>query len=156
MAKRKKSSARKVTKKRAKPVKKRGEKKPEYMIQLKDPATLRKELLEILREIIIFMQSYEKFKQIQEQKINTFIKLKEDVKELTNLIDKKIRGHFPKGKLNSLIPQQNKVVDVQEEVEPPTQAPVIEEIHQKAPVNGDLDELEQQLKDIENQLQSLN
>ena len=35
------------------------EKEPEYMIQISDPKMLRKDLLESLREVIIFMQGYE-------------------------------------------------------------------------------------------------
>ena len=38
------------------------EKEPEYVVNISDPKGLRKDILETLREVIIFMQSYEKFR----------------------------------------------------------------------------------------------
>ncbi|MBI2151384.1 hypothetical protein HYU21_01510, partial [Candidatus Woesearchaeota archaeon] len=58
------------------------QKEPEYMVQLSDPKSLRKELLECLREVIIFMQGYEKFRKIQEEKVSTFHTLRQEVKNL--------------------------------------------------------------------------
>ena len=81
MAKTKKTATRKRTTK-SKVVKRKSratekvvlrEKNPDYMIQINDPRSLRKELLETLREIIIFMQSYEKFRKIQEEKVMIFV-----------------------------------------------------------------------------------
>ncbi len=61
---------------------------PNFMIQVSEPKILRKDVLEALRDVIIFMQGYEKFRKIQEEKIATFAQLRDDVKELTSLMDR--------------------------------------------------------------------
>ena len=76
------------------------------MIQLNEPKNIRKDILEALREIIIFMQGYEAFRKIQEEKITTFSQLKEDVRSLNSLIDAKLRRYLPKGKLTGVIKKQ--------------------------------------------------
>jgi len=75
------------------------EKEPEYMVQVNDPTMLRKDLLESLREVIIFMQGYETFRKIQEEKVNLISVLKTQVKDLNSLVDTKLRKYLPKGKL---------------------------------------------------------
>ena len=67
------------------------EREPEYMVQLGDPKMVRKDLLESLREIIIFMQGYEKFRKIQEEKKKVFSALNDDLKELNTLLDLKLK-----------------------------------------------------------------
>jgi len=62
-------------------------KEPEYMIQVNDPTMVRKDLLESLRETIIFMQGYETIRKIQEEKVALFTQLKLDVNELNNLVE---------------------------------------------------------------------
>ena len=74
---------------------------PNFMVQVNEPKALRKDLLESLRETIIFMQGYEAFKKIQEEKVETFTLLKEDIKTLNNLVNK-LKKHLPKGKLTAI------------------------------------------------------
>jgi hypothetical protein len=134
---------------------------PEYMVQLGDPKMLRKDILESLREVIIFMQGYEKFRKIQEEKVALFNKLKMDLKEVHSLIDNKVRKFLPKGKLAAIDPLS--IVDSHEEPKIVTQAPLEEvtpttnESQGPAPMqaNTELDELESQLKDIEGQLRGM-
>src|SRR3989338_9644690 len=80
------------------------------MVQVSDPKNVRKDLLEALREIIIFMQGYEAFRKIQEEKIAVFSQLKDDVKSLNNLVDSKLRRVLPKGKLVGMTKKMPKVV----------------------------------------------
>ena len=130
-------------------------KEPEYMVQVSDPKMLRKDVLESLRELILFMQSYEKFRKIQEEKIATFNELKADVKSLLGLIENKLRRHFPKGKLH---PHQEKKITEEPEHEEES-SPIISDPEPKVevkPAAGELEELESQLKDIERQLQGMN
>lgn len=138
------------------------DKEPEYMVQVHEPTNLRKNILESLREIIIFMQSYEKFRQIQEEKVNTFNDLKESIKQLTTLLDHKLKHHFPKGKLSistvrrdvpkMAIPAKMENDDDSEEVEVPARkTSYAPEPH---PIT-ELDELESQLRDIEGQLRKI-
>ena len=130
------------------------------MVQINDPKNVRKDLLEALREIIIFMQGYEAFRKIQEEKVAVFSQLRDDVKALNNLVDYKLRRVLPKGKLAGLVkrPTQRMELEVveKEDMEPmpkaqPKAAPRPE------PVQDDsgLDELESQLQDIESRLKRM-
>ena len=144
----------------------RSEKEPEYMIQVGDPKMLRKDLLESLREVIIFMQGYETFRKIQEEKVALFTMLKSQVKEINSMVDNKLKKYLPKGKLRGISEKQMHPEEQQEEEtlqgEPRieivpierVQRKVVEQPAQKAPAN-ELDELEKQLRDIENQLQNI-
>ena len=105
---RKRTTKRKTSKKRrsspkrrSKPTKRvvKRESGPAYMVQLSDSKSLRKDVLESLREVIIFMQAHEKFMRIQEEKVVLFTQLKNDVKDLNLLIEHKLKKHLPKGKL---------------------------------------------------------
>src|SRR3989344_3486429 len=87
------------------------------MVQINEPKNVRKDLLEGLREIIIFMQGYEAFRKIQEEKIAVFVQLKEDVKVLNNLVDSKLRRVLPKGQLVGMTKKMPKVEVAQKETE---------------------------------------
>ncbi len=127
------------------------EKEPEYMVQVSDPKVLRKDLLETLREIILFMQGYEKFRKLQEEKVATFAALKSDVKELNVLINHRLRKYLPKGKLKSIKEEAPGMPpEEQEEAERSRVRPTSS--GREAPKKTELDELEVQLRDIENQL----
>lgn len=166
----KKKITKKSTKRKApvakKPVQSRGklvkkDREPEYMVQVHEPTNLRKNILESLREIIIFMQSYEKFRQIQEEKVATFNDLKESIKQLTSLLDHKLKHHFPKGKLSIStlrrdVPKMAVPAEMEDEIEevetPARKTAYTPEPH---PIT-ELDELESQLRDIEGQLRKIN
>jgi len=139
------------------------EKEPQYTVQVNEPGSLRKDLLESLREVIIFMQTYDNFRKIQEEKVATFTQLKTDIKELNLLIDNKLRGRLPRGNLKPIskkdemeemkkeMPKPEMVVPKPAAVSAPNPAPlpIVENPH------SELEELEQQLKDIENQLRRM-
>ncbi|HLC88473.1 MAG TPA: hypothetical protein VJG49_00390 [Candidatus Nanoarchaeia archaeon] len=142
------------------------EKEPEYMIQINDPKVLRKDILESLREVIIFMQGYEKFRKIQEEKVATITVLKEQIKEVESLIGHHLRKYLPVGKLKPMFKEEPKHL----EAVPALSQPVEEEIPAPFPVQtyrqeksatatlkpkGELEELESQLQDIEHQLQNI-
>lgn len=143
---------------KAKPVEQgyhKAEKEPSYMIQIGDPKTARKNILEGLREVIIFMQSYEKFKQIQQAKVATFAQLENDVKAINSLIENKLRNYIPKGRLKliSAEKEQEEKEEVSAQPEPKrTYSPPKPAIKK---TGSELDELESQLKDIESQLQGI-
>ncbi|NQV91990.1 hypothetical protein HQ489_05960 [Candidatus Woesearchaeota archaeon] len=106
----KRTTKRKVTKKtslpkhKSVPLKKvvKHEIGPAYMVQLSDPKSIRKDILESLREVIIFMQAHEKFMRIQEEKVTLFAQLKDEVKDLNLLIEHRLKKHLPKGKLKAV------------------------------------------------------
>lgn len=134
------------------------EKDPEYMIQLNDPKGLRKDILESLRELIIFMQGDEGFKKIQDEKVEIFSRLKSQVREVNGIIENQLRRYLPKGKLKDVPaekPKKEKEVETEiEEVPQPKPKPV--PVRKEVPVKkSELEELEDQLRDIENQLRDV-
>ncbi len=132
------------------------------MVQLNEPKNLRKDILEALREIIIFMQGYEAFRKIQEEKVSTFLQLREDVKVLNSLIDTKLRRYLPKGKLAGVVKKSPAKKEEPEERETPApremQVPVMRSAPKPEPKkeSDELDELESQLQDIEGRLRRIN
>lgn len=141
------------------------EKEPEYMVQVSDPKMLRKDVLESLREVIIFMQGYETFRKIQEEKVALFTILKSQIKEINSLADNKLKKYLPKGKLHILSEKQVQHKEqveelVSEELPPLEVVPVskttatLRESASRTPPS-ELDELEKQLREIESQLQSI-
>ena len=152
---RKKRAKKKVVKKTKKVSTKKKIKKdsePDYMVQVSDPKMVRKDILESLREVIIFMQGYEKFCKIQEEKVLLFTSLRTQIKSLKSLINDNLRKCLPQGKLRTIEPVSQVEVNPQTIGNQEVQAPA-----QKVPTSAerDLTELESQLKDIENQLQRI-
>ncbi len=131
------------------------EKEPSYMIQIGDPKTAKKNILEGLREVIIFMQSYEKFKQIQEEKVATFAQLENDVKAINSLIENKLRNYFPKGKLKLISTEKEPEEKEEVSAEPEPKKAYFPPRPAIKKTGSELDELESQLKDIESQLQGI-
>src|SRR3989344_4652300 len=122
--------------KRSIPAKKSSE--PEYMVQVPDPKMVRKDILESLREMIIFMQSYEKFRKIQNEKVSALKQLQSQVKELNSLIDVKLRGLLPKGNMHAV-----KEIHV---VKSKTKVPEVKSAESEVvKPKSELDELESQL-----------
>ena len=163
----------KTTRKRA-PVKVRTQpkkvKEPDYVIQIHDPKMVRKDILESLREVIIFMQGYEKFKRVQEEKVAAIALLKEQVKELHTLVGHELRKYLPAGKLKPILKKQpvktfvegphdpfadhgpKTIVEPYEEEKVPVKA--YKKTIKSKPKN-ELEDLENQLQDIEQQLQNI-
>ena len=126
---------------------------PDYMVNIDDPKMLRKDVLESLREVIIFMQGYEKFRVVQDEKVALFTQLKADVKELHTLIGHKLHAFLPKGKLNAV-----NTVPPKEEQEHAKKVQVVAmkpEPHEAVVEDKELDHLESQLQNIEKQLESI-
>ncbi|MBT3298760.1 hypothetical protein HN385_07550 [archaeon] len=130
------------------------EKEPGFNVRVNDPKLLRKDILESLREVILFMQSYEHFRTIQDEKMSTFSELRSVSREINTLINGKMRSLFPKGKLSSLREEETDYAkEPMKEVEKTVLGPRKKE---KMPVeNNELNELESQLKSIESQLQNI-
>lgn len=112
-----------------------------FFIGLNDPTELRKHLLEPTREVIQFLQSYEEFQRIKEEKNQAILTLKEDLKMISSEINK-LRRFLPKGKLKIAKPS----VNLKEETKPV----LVKKVKPKAP--NDLDRLEKELGEIEDKL----
>ena len=144
-------------------------KDPGYMVQVNEPSLLRRDLLETLREVILFMQSYEKFKRVQQDKVHLFTSLKTDLKELNMLLGTKMKAHFPQGKLDAIteadehnrIEKQHELEEGEirsERISMARQAPAPRRLPaaSSAPEpKHELDQLEDQLRDIESQLKNI-
>ncbi|MBU0460116.1 MAG: hypothetical protein KKH52_01325 [Nanoarchaeota archaeon] len=130
------------------------EKEPNYMVQINEPNVLRKDILEGLKETIIFMQGYAEFKTIQIEKVDLYGFLKDQIKELQGLVNN-LKKYLPQGKLELVVPGEKKrlinpVAKTVNHVPPSTRT------DHPTSVASELDELEISLKDIESQLQTLN
>ena len=127
-------------------------KEPEYTVQISDPKMLRKDILESLREVIIFMQGYDKFRKIQEEKVILFNRLKLEVKEL-NSLNHKLSKHLPKGKL---APVKEKVLFNEITIKKEEEKAILEDLPKPPKVEDEgLDVLESQLSEIEEQLDKI-
>lgn len=136
-------------------------KEPSFMIQVGDAKVLRRDILESLREIIIFMQGYETFKKVQEEKNLAFVELREHLRQINGLVNNHLSKYLPKGKLRGLvdaIPSEDEVLPKKIIVPIVAPAPKVE-APKVAPAKveplSQLEELESQLKDIEKQLQGI-
>jgi hypothetical protein len=156
MAKKKQKKRRTAAKKKSTVATPKVGREPEYMVQISDPKAMRKEILETLRETIIFMQGYEGFRKLQDEKLATFTLLKAQVKELDTLINHRLRRMLPKGKLLVRTPPEKheeehedkhpvKVVSVK-----PTKV-----VETPPEPQDELADLERQLRDIEGQLKGV-
>tara|TARA_Y100000034_G_C6799713_1_gene358697 strand:+ start:468 stop:866 length:399 start_codon:yes stop_codon:yes gene_type:complete len=132
------------------------------MVQLNQPKMVRKDVLESLRDVIIFMQGYEKFRQMQQEKVALFAQLKEDVKELQRLINTELHHHLPPGKLSAIRAADQKKKDMAPAMEMHEPAamgvqvvPVKANVAPVRKVQNDLSALDSQLRDIEGQLKGL-
>ncbi len=158
MTKRKKK---KTTSKKHTVVKKRitKEKNPNFMVQINEPKNVRKDLLESLREVIIFMQGNETFKKIQEEKVAKITDLKEEIKEINTLLNTKLRKFLPKGKLRNLTEEEHQENQNLEEHHEETIAPrpsfQPRSVQPVKSTGDELTNLENQLKDIETQLRTI-
>lgn len=130
-------------------------KEPDLMVQIAEPSVLRRDILEGLREIIIFMQGYERFKKLQDEKMKTYADLRDDLRQINSLINNHLSRYVPRGKLRGLVqavPKQEQVIATAEsKVEPRTKIPEPVVITEDDPFTH----LEGQLKDIERELQNM-
>jgi hypothetical protein len=151
--------ARKVTrtKKVHRPKVQHKDEEPSFMVQVAEPKMLRKDILESLREVIIFMQGYEKFMSIQEEKVSLFSSLQTEVKDLRFLINDKLRKLLPKGKLPAVnLTRKREMEEVERKSLSQNEVEVVNiRAEPESKPKDDLFELESQLKDIESQLQSI-
>lgn len=134
---------------------------PEYMVQISEPTALRKDVLESLREIIIFMQGYERFRKIQEEKVLAITALRTQIRQLHQLLEMQMRKYLPPGKLHAVLPQKAKEETETHQGED-TDGPDDQPLLRKASVAAepplpptDLEELESELRNIEGQLKGM-
>ncbi len=126
-----------------------------FMVQIDEPKNVRKDILEALREIIIFMQGYETFLKVQEEKLIALGKLQADAKALNSLIENKLKRYLPKGKLKGLAPKKSLPKEEIEEALPVEEFNLPSQEEAEEPESNELEDLELQLKDIEGRLKNI-
>ena len=164
MAKKRKKAARKSTKNTTRKVTKKKVVEPEFMVQVSEPKMVRKDVLEALRESIIFMQGYETVQKLQQEKEALLSRLETDINELGVLINHDLKAFLPQGKLVAHL--HKKSVAVVKRPQPVTRAPKRVVEHRPVPpttqappqptiVQSGLDDLERQLEEIESKLRQV-
>ena len=154
----KKKPTRRKKRKATRASSKSSSKKDPYFIGLGDPVELRKNILEPTREVIQFLQSYEEFKKVKEEKTYTIGLLKDDLKEIKMYVNK-LRRLLPRSKIKAERTYTRIKKEIKEEQEPePVPEPIPEpkpEPKPLPPAHPELDSLEKELADIEKKLGSL-
>jgi len=158
----KKTVKKKATKKKATKKKRSVRKTPEQIeeplfIGIGEPVELRKHILEPTREVIQFLQSYEEFIKIKEEKTDTVLQLKEDLKNIKSSINK-LKRLLPRNKIkgektHEEIKKERRYIRKTEEIQPP--APEISETLPPAPKPAEVEDLEKELSEIEKKLGTL-
>jgi len=121
---------------------------PSYMVRVPDPTTVRRDILESLREVILFMQAYEHFNTIQEEKKAIMNDVREQVKEISRIINTDLKSKLPRGKLKALHDRYKARESSSPKI---VKRPAARDT---MPSNS-LDNLENQLRDIERQLKDI-
>tara|TARA_Y100000310_G_C20626072_1_gene785957 strand:- start:200 stop:685 length:486 start_codon:yes stop_codon:yes gene_type:complete len=149
----------KTTRKRKVRRKSTSSKSEPIFVGLGDPVELRRNILEPTREVIQFLQSYEEFKKVKEEKTYTIGLLKDDLKEIKATINK-LRRLLPRSKIKAERTFGRIKKDFKsEQSEPkPEPSPTPEPKPEPKPVpvaHPELDSLERELGEIEKKLGSL-
>lgn len=141
-----------------------------FYVGIREPAQIRRSLLETARESIHFLQRFEKLKAIREEKFQTILHLDAQVKELKLLVSK-LRKSFPAARSHIRLPKYKPVCEVcskqfsseiglskHMKMHQPKEEKRIdlrEEIKPKTRVLSDLEKLENELTDIEGKLSEM-
>lgn len=143
-----------------------------FFVGVQDPLEVRRNLLEVSKDMVQFLQQYEKLKTVREQKNEAIKRLKEDIRELKSLVNK-LRLVLPKTKLRVKLHEEHK-----EPPKPVAKKVTVKKVHKKAakkskakhaiaketqatlaPVKRqpatEIEKLESELADIENKLGKL-
>ena len=118
-----------------------------FFVEVKEPAEVRRSILEALKEILELLQRFEKFKHIRHEKLAKIQKLRGLVKDANKML----------GNLKAKLPQTNfKTYIPKEQKQPKKSIQKKEAKEEKAPKKGktELERLEAELSAIENKLKS--
>lgn len=147
--------------------KKQKEKEELFYVGIQDPVEIRKTVLESSKEIIQYLQRYERFREVRSEKSMQMKKLREEMAEIHSLV-KKLKTALPKTKLRTRLHKHEeeiaKIAAVKESKESAVkkspqkkQETVKEPAADKAekPKQTELDKLEEELSQIEGRLTNL-
>ena len=155
----------KTTRRKAKKRSAKSKSAEPIFIGLGDPVELRRNILEPTREVIQFLQSYEEFKKVKDEKTHTVNLLKEDLKEIKLTINR-LRRLLPRSKIKAEKTsgriKKEMGVEIPEpkpkpepKPEPKSEPKTESEPEPLPPAHPELDALERELGEIEKKLGSL-
>ncbi|MDO8740285.1 MAG: hypothetical protein Q7J54_01780 [Candidatus Woesearchaeota archaeon] len=121
-----------------------------FYIGIKEPTSMRREILETSKLIVQLLQRYENFRLLKAEKTGEIVKLRSAVNDINSLFFK-LRAELPKTKLRSKVPEEEAEEKPKKEKRSKKDIKVPAEKTKKSSV----DELEDQLKEIEARLGNL-
>ena len=118
-----------------------------FFVEVKEPAAVRRDILESLKNILEMLQRFENFKRMRHDKLMKMQKLRNLVKDANKIIGN-LKSKMPQASLKGMIQQENaksakKPVQKKKEAEKP-----------KKKEGTELDRLEAELSAIESKLKS--
>ena len=136
---------------------KKEEKKEEevFYVGIRDPAEIRRSILESSKEMLQYLQRFEKFKEVRSEKESMIVQLKEDIKNIQNLV-RKLKQGLPKSGVRAKTHKVSKK-KAKAKKEKPAKVVVEEEpvVEEKPKEMTELEKLEGELEDIEGRLTKL-
>lgn len=101
--------AKKKTKRKKSRPKPQPQKKPDlYYVGVQDPVEVRRNVLEVSRDMVQFLQQYQKLTALRNEKQEAIVHLRSDVEQLKRLINK-LRKVLPKTKLRIKLHEEHEV-----------------------------------------------
>ena len=121
-----------------------------FFVQVMEPAQVRRDILESLKQILELLQRFEKFKHTRHEKMNKIQKLRNLVRD-ANKMTSDLRSKLPQTNLKSVAPRESqkpakKVSHKKNEATPKT----------SRKEKTELEKLESELSAIESKLRSFN
>ena len=119
-----------------------------FFVEIKQPDSVRKDILESLKEIIELLRRFENFKEVRHEKMQKMQKLKALMREANKLMGV-LKIKLPQTSLRGMVPQQrelSKPKQVQEKKKTEVKEHKKEKTH--------LDKLQEELNAIESKLKS--
>jgi len=124
-----------------------------YYVGIQEPVEIRRSLLESSRELLQFLQRYEKFKAVRNEKRESVALLKAQMRDVSSLLND-LKKVLPTTTLRAQ--DRNETPKISKKKEEPVKiiippAPTIPQEHP----DDDVDKLQKELNDIENKLNTL-
>ena len=119
-----------------------------FFVEVKEPAEVRRNILEVLKEIIELLQKFEKFKHIRHEKLAKIQKLRSLVKDANKILGN-LKAKLPQTNFRAYIPAEAK--------KPKKPLPKKKEAKEEKPQKREkteLERLEAELSAIESKLKS--
>ncbi|MBL7054881.1 hypothetical protein ISS05_03935 [Candidatus Woesearchaeota archaeon] len=85
-----------------------------FFVEVKDPRSSEKKLLEAQKAVVESLQKYETVKMLRAKKLKSINKLKTTIKELLKLFSD-LKSSLPKTKITESLPKRTKIVEIRSE-----------------------------------------